>query len=219
MRWLLRLFGTIQRRDSRRAAIAIEAEPRKSRHFLPYARTAIDRIGLIKPEYAQTIADLAEQYQFSSSSHADLATRKSGTQLDAKAKRALGVRSNTFYSTQALAMLTEAGKARPMEAIEITLRQTLRSAQANLSTPKRPSERKRATDIGCTHYIWRAVNDERTCKECRKKDGKFFSYNESANYPGECDNCTSPGCRCYAEPVLEFTPEMARLKRHLGKPR
>lgn len=53
---------------------------------------------------------------------------------------------------------------------------------------------------GVTHYIWRAIGDERTRPAHAARDGKRFEW---ANPPRDGHPGEPVLCRCYAEPVLD----------------
>ncbi len=64
--------------------------------------------------------------------------------------------------------------------------------------------KKRATNIGVTHYVWRSTGDSDVCEVCKANDGKVFAYSENPEHGhAGCGNCKTNGyCRCYDEPIL-----------------
>jgi SPP1 gp7 family putative phage head morphogenesis protein len=62
----------------------------------------------------------------------------------------------------------------------------------------------RQTAAGVEKYVWRTALDERVRPEHADREGEVFSWDDppSGGHPGEDINC-----RCYAEPILDETPD------------
>lgn len=65
--------------------------------------------------------------------------------------------------------------------------------------------RRRAVEIGSTHYIWRTAKSSDVCLVCRPREGKKFKWEiEPENGHAGCVTCCPQGwCMCYAEPVFD----------------
>lgn len=93
---------------------------------IDHVAEAIAALGYLKSEFAEPLAALMPRFVLGESPHAVArAIRREGTQISVDDKRALGLRSNAFMSIEALAMMTEKGRAHPLEAIENTLLRAL----------------------------------------------------------------------------------------------
>ena len=85
------------------------------------AHEAVERLGLLRPEAAETIIDLLSNFQGEHPRSACAAYRKTGEQLSDDEKRAIGIRSNAYLSRAALAEISEKGMEDPIRAHETTL--------------------------------------------------------------------------------------------------
>ncbi|WP_143806271.1 phage minor head protein [Pantoea latae] len=76
-------------------------------------------------------------------------------------------------------------------------------AQAGRDAAK--AEEIKQKRLGVTHYIWRSAEDADTCEECKKNNGKKFSWNRppKTGRPGEGRCCPRNLCRCYPEAILK----------------
>jgi hypothetical protein len=62
-----------------------------------------------------------------------------------------------------------------------------------------------ASRAGVTHYRWRSCGDSDVCPQCRKNDGRRFSFSKPpgmTGHPGDGRCCDHGHCRCYAEPIV-----------------
>lgn len=59
-------------------------------------------------------------------------------------------------------------------------------------------ERIKQERIGVKKYTWLSCQDERTCPECAKNNGKTFFWNKppDTGHPGEGKCCPNGHCRC-----------------------
>ncbi|MEN5103777.1 hypothetical protein [Brucella anthropi] len=127
--------------------------------FLPFAEESVLALKLIHETHIPTIAMLLS---FCITHHPrEVATkyRKRGEQLTTAEKQALGLRSNAFFSRDALNALTDKGRLRPKDSFETTL---LRGVFSH----------SRARSIGSTTDVDHAYlkyssmfNDCPTCKQ------------------------------------------------------
>lgn len=62
-------------------------------------------------------------------------------------------------------------------------------------------EKIKQTRAGITHYIWRSSGDGDVCSDCKKNNGKKFSWDRppKTGHPGEGTCCPNGHCRCYPE--------------------
>jgi SPP1 gp7 family putative phage head morphogenesis protein len=182
------------------------------KHFMPMVEKAIGDTALIEPEFAPAIAKLAADFQFSSARSAGLSLRKRLPQLAREEKKELGLRANAFFSREAESMLTDKGRKQPIEAFETVFLRVISINTGNRSE-------KQATAVGATEYMWCSVGDERTCPECRGRDGKFFRYDDRIRigFPGNCSSCSAENCRCRASPLLPGMTK-AELRRLNASP-
>jgi hypothetical protein len=191
---LSRLFS----RWSRRGRELRERE-RRYNEVLPLVERAVRRTGLIKSEYIPAIAAMMAGSPDARSEGVALVNRKSGTQLSAEEKKALGLRRNAFFSREVEAMLTDAGRANPLGALPVTMHHVTNAQAARRDIAN-------AHAAGITKYRWRSSRDPDTCKFCRGRNGKLFVFPASLDdidgFPGSCVGCTDDLCRCYAEAVV-----------------
>jgi hypothetical protein len=64
-------------------------------------------------------------------------------------------------------------------------------------------DRNRAQSAGAKAFIWRTARDAAVCPECRKMEGKRFSYQKSPQigFPGD-HICPVGWCRCWSEAIF-----------------
>ena len=89
--------------------------------FLPFAEEAVKALGYIEPSHIRTLALLQSLCVTHHPREVGTKYRKRGEQLSREEKKALGLRSNTFYSREAFDALTDKGKKSPILAYENTL--------------------------------------------------------------------------------------------------
>jgi len=89
--------------------------------YLPHVQESIGALGYIKPEYEMTLAMLLATNEGVNPVEIARKYRKNGEQLSADEKRALGFRSNTFFSREAFESLTAKGCSKVKDAHATTL--------------------------------------------------------------------------------------------------
>lgn len=65
-----------------------------------------------------------------------------------------------------------------------------------------------SSSVASTYFEWSTAGDSKTCKFCKKCDGKIFSFEEGAwgRFPGECEDCKLGYCRCVMIPIIDDEP-------------
>lgn len=139
---------------------------------------AIQSLGYLKPEAAQTLCELIASDPNASHKSVSTAYRKSGTQLSAEEKKALGIRGNAFMTKEAFADLTEKGRQNPLGAHEITMR---RAAFAH----GRVLEISKAQRAGVKE--WKVMGLPEECPGCKRLvDAKLSADDISPTGPHDC---------------------------------
>lgn len=149
------------------------------------ALEAVMRLGLLKPEAVDTIVSLMKGGMVEHPRAISTAYRKAGEQLPPEEKKAARIRGNAFMSRAAFEELTEAGKARPLTAHEVTLlRATFTENRFN-----------RLTSHGLSASLMRHSegfkydNCSADCRFCSRVDGTVVQ-------PGEVAILPPPDCQC-----------------------
>lgn len=138
-------------------------------------KEAIDYLGLLKPTSSNVLLDLIPLCRIKGLKAVTTDFRKDGEQISKDEKKAIGVRSNGFFSRIAFEQLTEAGKSRAIEAHFLTLWR----ADATIH---RASEIITATkdEHGYLKVIGEHANG---CEVCRKHQQSKLSPFETSPFP------------------------------------
>lgn len=129
--------------------------------------------------------------------------RKSGTQLDRDAKRAMGLRANVSMSQEALALMTEAGRQRPLDAIETTL---LRAALSMLRYRAVASARAHGHD---TFTASGAFKDCPGCSRFCHGSERLYSGDEILSLIPPSD-CAREACAVSVQLRIDFIGQLVR---------
>jgi hypothetical protein len=161
--------------------------------YLPYVQESIRGLGYIKPEFDAALAIMLEANEGQNPNEIARRYRKYGDQLSADEKRALGLRSNAFFSREALQSLTEKGRRNLKNAHGITLMRAMfrffrdrTIADAN------------AADI----HQFQVSRSHAGCPACDRLNGKLISSNEAAIFPPP--DCAREACSAFLMPYKDF---------------
>lgn len=161
--------------------------------FLPYIQEAITALGYLNPECATDLALLLEKNPGTHPRALSAKFRKIGTQISSTEKKALGVRSNAFYSREALATLTPKGRKRPLEAHEVTM---LRAFFGFCR------EREIASALANKMDGIRASGAFADCSGCRSVRGKVYSFEDAKRLPPP--ECNHEACSLMLSGYFDF---------------
>lgn len=149
--------------------------------YLAHVQRSAERLGYIKPEYAERLASLMNEYEGFHPREIARKFRQSGTPLSRDDKKVIGIRANADMTSEALAALTEKGLTAPLKGIEATL------LDATFAHFREHSVRSVAgTEIEpvTTFHIRRAWPD---CPGCARLDGQEI-------LPTQLDMLPPPDC-------------------------
>ena len=148
------------------------------------SREAVATLGLLRPEATTIIASLISDSMVEHPRAICLGYRKTGEQVAALEKKALGIRPNAFLSVAAHADLTAAGRKRALVAHEITL------LRATFTLNRRKSVLQAMT-LEATHkpVSLRFNLSHHDCAQCIKLNGKLLPLDDAFVLPHK-------GCRC-----------------------
>lgn len=165
----------------------------------PYLHEAIHSLGYVKPECESELAQLLEA-NFGQHPHQIARMyRKSGEQIGADEKRALGLRSNAFFSRAAKENLTDKGLKQPKRAFEITLLRAMFSFF-----------RSRAIEQARAKEDW-YIRAERCHGDCTKRldfTGKNLSADDLSPLPP--DGCEREDCSLHFAPRCDYLARTVR---------
>lgn len=140
---------------------------------------AIGHLGLLKPGAASDILAMIPICRIKGLKQVTTDFRKIGEQLSREEKKAIGVRSNGFFSRIAYEQLTEAGKSRAIEAHFLTLWRadaTIHRASEIITAAK--------DEDGYLKVIGEHANG---CEVCRKlQESKLSPFEVSPFPPSQC---------------------------------
>lgn len=159
---------------------------------------AIQSLGYVKPEAAPKLCDLITHDPTLSYRSVSTAYRKSGTQLSTDEKKALGIRANAFMTKEALAELTDKGRANALGSHEITMR---RAAFAH-GHVREIAEAQRA---GVSS--WKVMAAPGECPGCQRLNDSNLSAGEIL--PTGPHDCAREACALVYLPKLRSALESA----------
>lgn len=190
--------------DVLRAEMLAQLPPLTFQDFAPHASAAVAALGTIKPDYADWLAEFMVEAQADGVEIATLKLQRRKPQLNRTEKRRIGLRTETPFSRLAFDMLTEKGRAAPLQA--------LRAAALHTSARQAASAaEQRQREIGVTHYVWIASDDAGACPACALNNGRVFAWNEPppGGHPGMRSCCAEQHCQCVAQAVFSEQEELA----------
>lgn len=191
--------------DVLRAEMLAQLPPLTPQDFAPHALAAIAALGTIKPDCADWLAEFMVEAQADSIEVAALTMQRRKPQLNRTEKRRIGLRSETPFSRFAFDMLTEKGRAAPLEALRATaLHASARQAASAVE--------QRQREIGITHYVWVTGDDAEVCPACAVNNGRVFAWDEPppGGHPGMRSCCGEAHCRCVAQAVFSGEEHLAK---------
>lgn len=133
--------------------------------FYPFAAEAVNSLGYIDPSHIKTVALLQSLCVTHHPRGVATKYRKRGEQLSREEKKALGLRSNAFYSREAFEALTDKGKKSPILAYENTLLRGSFSYFRSTSI---------ASSVGVNHAYLKYSRMFFDCDTCAKLDGHMI---------------------------------------------
>lgn len=153
------------------------------------AREAVERLGLLKPQAADTVELLLADAEFMHPRAICTAYRKTGPQISDEIKKSLGIRKNGFLSEQALAELSELGLNDALRAHELTV---LRAAFAVSRSRSVESGLGLRAQIGSGFIGFRYDVLQDACPSCRERDGEIVADPMTAIFaPSDCSCVTA----------------------------
>jgi hypothetical protein len=162
--------------------------------YLPFVQESIAGLGYIKPEFDMALATMLEVNEGVNPVEIARIYRKNGEQLAADEKRALGLRSNAFFSREALESLTEKGRSHIKDAHANTL---LRAMFGFFRARTIASANK--ADI----HLFKVMPSHEGCPACERLKGQVISSNEAAALFPPPD-CAREACSVVLMPWKDF---------------
>jgi hypothetical protein len=162
--------------------------------YLPYVQEAIASLGYIRPEFDSALAIMLEANEGLHPQEIGRKYRKNGEQLPANEKRALGLRSNAFFSREALESLTEKGRSNIKDAHATTL---LRAMFGFFRARTIAS-----ANIANIHQF-QVMPSHEGCPGCERLNGQVISSNEAAALFPPPD-CAREACSVVLMPWKDF---------------
>lgn len=179
-----------------RVSFAIPDEPKESEYFRPYVRNAIRDLKLISPEFEDWVVGVVTASQRGEGRRADLVPRGGPDQMTADEKRAAGIRVNAMMTKPHYARLTEKGRSRPLDALDITVRHVTFAAH-------RHEELERARRRGVVQV--KAMAPFPHCPGCAMLDKQPFAIDTVPSLPVE--GCSQDVCAVRFQPIINFRSE------------
>ena len=150
------------------------------------AQEAIDRLRLLRPEAATTIAELLQDEMIEHPRAICTAYRKRGAQISREQKRRLGIRGNGFLSHAAFEELSELGIRKPLVAHETTL---LRATFSLMRHNRVQNESELRNQLGPCFLGFEYDVFESECPACRSLHGSITCKAGAVVFP-------LPECTC-----------------------
>lgn len=197
--------------DVLRAEMLAQLPPLTLQDFAPHALAVILALGTIRADHADWLAQFMVEAQADGIDLAALKVQRRKPQLNRTEKRRIGLRSETPFSRFAFDMLTERGRATPLQA--------LRAAALQVSARQAASAaEQRQREIGITHYVWVAGDDAGACPACALNNGRVFAWDEPppGGHPGMRSCCGEGHCRCVAQAVFSGEEHLAESDHALS---
>lgn len=190
--------------DVLRAEMLAQLPPLTLQDFALHAPAAILALGMIRADHADWLAQFMVEAQADGIDLAALKVQRQKPQLNRTEKRRIGLRSETPFSRFAFDMLTEKGRAAPLQALRVTaLHVSARQAAGAVQ--------QRQREIGVTHYVWVTGDDAEVCPACALNNGRVFAWDEPppGGHPGMRSCCGERDCRCVAQAVFSGEEHLA----------
>lgn len=161
--------------------------------FLPFAEEAVKALGYIEPSHTRTLALLQSLCVTHHPREVATKYRKRGEQLSREEKKALGLRSNAFYSREAFDALTDKGKKSPILAYENTLLRGSFSYFRSTSI---------ASSVGVNHAYLKYTSMFFDCDVCAKLNGQMIKPDQAHWMPPS--NCDRDSCGIMLRLGIDF---------------
>lgn len=161
---------------------------------------AVESLGYIKPEAAETLARLIDSYRDEPPKAIATRHRKDGPQVSNDDKKIMGIRSNGFLSLAARAELTEKGLESPLLAHQ----QTILRASLAVSRARRLSGEQAQ---GVTQWKFSGV-DAVACKGCSRLADAVISA--SVALPIGPPDCGREACAVFYLAHVDYLREARR---------
>lgn len=165
--------------------------------FTQHVRAAIDRLGYIGVDHVDQISAALEAHPGIHPFQIARQIRQTGVQLSKEVKKAVGLRSNTAMSEEALAMLTAKGLSSPLQSLE----NTLLAAYFDFS---RFESVARVRAAGYDTFEISAIGP--MCPGCERLDGHKVSGDFVASLPPP--DCGRDACMTMMVPHIDFLADL-----------
>jgi hypothetical protein len=147
--------------------------------YRKHVAAAIERLGYIKPEYADALSELIAQNEDAHPHQIARLFRKSGTQLQKDTKRALGIRANAEMSREAAGALTQRGLSSPLKGLDATLLAAVFSCLREQTAQRHPATGHCRLEAGPTFL---------DCAGCQRLNGQPVSQElKDGTPPPDCE--------------------------------
>ena len=166
--------------------------------YLPHVQEAISSLGYIKPEYDTALAIMLETNEGQHPKAIALTYRKIGEQISRDEKRSLGLRSNVFFSREALQSLAPAGLLKLQDAHVTTL---LRAALSYFRS--RMIDDCRKANI----HQFKVCAAFKDCPGCVEMGGQIIGSNHAAML--RPNSCAREAC---ALSIMPWTDHLTGIK-------
>jgi hypothetical protein len=164
---------------------------------LAAAREAVLSLGLLVLAAEVRIYGFLEEGNGNHPSARCTAWRKSGEQMSPADKKAAGIRANAFYSVEAYAELSEAGRGRPMDAHDKTLLRAQFTVFRYMAVINSREVVKSHPDSAYKHETLHMK-----CVACNAIDGLETPADEIALFPP--DGCTCETANYSVSPHIDW---------------
>lgn len=180
---------------------------------LPPARYFADEagrsLGYLKPDAVDMVVSFMGDELVVHPRETATGYRKRGEQIADDEKKALGIRKNAFMSRRALEDLTDKGRARPLDAHEVT---TLRATFAMT----RNRNIRQANELGYDEFEISSTGDGR-CAACDALDGKVVKGADAPIFPRPGVSATLDGTCCRCRSIFWPSSGPIRVNVHLTR--
>lgn len=168
---------------------------------LASAREAVLTLGLLMPIAEARIYHFLDEGLTDHPTARCRAWRKHGEQMTSEEKIAAGIQGQAFYSREAFAELTDAGRLRPMDAHDVTLLRAQFSVFRYLAVVKSRDVLKAHPNSFYKHETVRSK-----CLACNRIDGRQTSADEVELFPPE--GCTCETANYSVSPQIDWLSDV-----------
>lgn len=168
---------------------------------LAAAREAVLSLGLLVPAAEMRIYCMLEEGDGTHPTARCTAWRKQGEQLTAEEKKTAGIRMNAFYSHDAYADLSEAGRLRPMDAHDATLMRAVFTVFRYLAVTKNREVVEQHPSGAFAHET-----QHMKCEACNMIDGRRGPADEIELFPPA--GCTCETANYIVKPDIDWLADL-----------